>query len=233
MVEVPWHSPVRVLAFGDSNTWGFATDLASGQLVRLRDEDRWAGVAQAALGHDVKVLVDAVSGRRTDVDADVQQPIVASVAASALNGLAHAEVAGLAQAPLDLVIVMLGTNDLAIDPPRPVPEIAAACVRVAKALVRGATAFTPGRVPRALLVCPPPLGHGAGSEAVPRWPDIQAASRALAPALAEAAQAEDMGFVDAGEATGVEGPDGVHLSVADHRRLGLAIAAHVRTMLGR
>jgi hypothetical protein len=69
------------------------------------------------------------------------------------------------------VIVMLGTNDLGIVPALQVDDIAQASVRVAQALVRGATAFTPARVPQALLVSPPPLGgDGAAVAGMPTWP---------------------------------------------------------------
>jgi lysophospholipase L1-like esterase len=232
MVDVPWPRPLRVLAFGDSNTWGFVSDPDTGHPSRLTDAERWPGVLQATLGSGAQVLVDAIPGRRTDRDADADMPIVDSVAPSALNGLKHAEPAGLSQAPLDLVIIMLGTNDLAIVPPRPVDEIAHACVRVAQALVRGATAFTPDRVPQVLLVCPPPLGgDGTASPEMPRWPTIWHASRELFAALEGVARKQGMHAFDGGSATPTSGPDRVHLDVDDHHRLGLAIAQRVRSVL--
>lgn len=232
MVDVPWSRPLRVLAYGDSNTWGFVTDAASGNPSRLPDTQRWPGILQARLGSSVQVLVDAIPGRRTDRDADTDMPIVDRVAPAALNGLQHAEAAGLSQAPLDLVIVMLGTNDLAIVPPRPVDEIAQAGVHVAQALVRGATAFTPGRVPQVLLVCPPPLGGDASVRPeMPGWPALWQASREMAPALERLARAQGLHAFDGGSATPVSGPDRVHLDSDDHRRLGLAIAERVRSIL--
>ena len=232
MVEVPWQRPLRVLAFGDSNTWGFVTDPRTGNPSRLPDTERWPGVLQAALGSGVQVLVDAIPGRRTDRDADADMPIVEHVAPSALNGLQHAEAAGLSHAPLDMVIVMLGTNDLAMVPPRPVEAIAQACARVGQALVRGATAFTPDRVPQVLLVCPPPLGgDGSALTEMPGWPAIWQASRELAAALDRVARAEGLHAFDGGSASPVNGPDRVHLDADDHRRLGVALADRVRSLL--
>ncbi|MCE2915398.1 MAG: GDSL-type esterase/lipase family protein [Rubrivivax sp.] len=232
MVEVPWQRPLRVLTYGDSNTWGFVTDAATGNPSRLPDAERWPGILQAALGSGVQVLVDAIPGRRTDRDAEAELPIVDSVSPSALNGLRHAEAAGLSQAPLDLVIVMLGTNDLAIVPQRPLDEIGEACARVAQALVRGATAFTPDRVPQVLLVSPPPLGGaGAASAEVPGWPAVWQASRDLAPALEGVARAQGLHAFDGGSATPTSGPDLVHLDADDHRRMGLALADRVRSLL--
>ena len=232
MVDVPWPRPLRVLAFGDSNTWGFVTDTSIGKPSRLPDPERWPGILQAALGSEAQVLVDAIPGRRTDRDADADMPIADNIAPSALNGLQHAEAAGLSQAPLDLVIVMLGTNDLAIVPPRPLDEIAQACARVAQALVRGATAFTPDRVPQVLLVCPPPLGGDGGVRPeIPGWPIIWKASRELAPALEGVARTQRLQAFDGGSATPTSGPDRVHLDADDHRRMGLAIADRVRSLL--
>jgi lysophospholipase L1-like esterase len=232
MVDVPWQRPLRILAYGDSNTWGFVTDTATGNPSRLTDAERWPGVLQAALGDSVQVLVDAIPGRRTELDADADMPIVDSVAPSALNGLQHAEAAGLSQAPLDFVIVMLGTNDLAFVPPRPVDEIAQACARVAQALVRGATAFTPDRTPQVLLLAPPPLGgNGEAVAELPRWPAIWQASRGLAAALEQVAAARGVHVLDAGSVTPTSGPDRVHLDAADHRRLAQAVAGRVRALL--
>ncbi len=238
MVEVPWSLPRRVLVFGDSNTWGFVSDPDTGEPSRLPDTERWPGILQDVLGGGVQVLVDAIPGRRTDLDADTELPVVGDVAPSSLNGLAHAEAAGLSQSPLDLVIVMLGTNDLAVVPPRHSEAIAQACVDVAEALVRGATAFTPGRVPQVLLVCPPPLGGDgiAGPDVpdvpdVPGWSAVWQASRELAPAMQRVAAAAGLHAFDAGSATPTSGPDLVHLDVDDHRRLGSALAERVRRLL--
>lgn len=232
MVDVPWQRPLRVLAYGDSNTWGFVSDTVKGKPSRLPDADRWPGVLQAALGSGVQVLVDAIPGRRTDRDADADMPIVETVQPSALNGLHQAEAAGLSQAPLDLVIVMLGTNDLAMVPVRPVDEIARACARVAQALVRGATAFTPDRVPQVLLVGPSPLGgDGSVRPEMPAWPAIWQASRELGPAVVHVAAALGLHAFDGGSATPTSGPDQVHLDADDHRRLGLALADRVRALL--
>ena len=232
MVDVPWARPLRLLAYGDSNTWGFVTDAGTGSPSRLPDAERWPGVMQAALGSAVQVLVDAIPGRRTDRDADADMPIVYSIAPSALNGLHSAEAVGLSQAPLDLVIVMLGTNDLAIVPPRSSQEVALACVRVAHGMVRGAWAFTPGRVLQVLLVCPPPLGGDGGIRPeMPGWPAIWQASRELAAALDRVARAEGLHAFDGGSATPISGPDRVHLDVDDHFRLGVALADRVRWLL--
>ena len=66
MVDVPWQRPLRVLTYGDSNTWGFVSDTTSGNPSRLPDTERWPGVLQAALGGGVQVMVDAIPGRRSD-----------------------------------------------------------------------------------------------------------------------------------------------------------------------
>jgi len=57
MVEVPWQRPLRVLTYGDSNTWGFVTDAATGNPSRLPDAERWPGILQAALGtNDLAIM---------------------------------------------------------------------------------------------------------------------------------------------------------------------------------
>lgn len=89
----------RILCFGDSNTWG----LVAGTDNRYDWETRWTGRLQDALSGDgFQVVEEGLCGRTTVFD-DVSRP-----------GRSGAELLPVlleAHAPLDLVILMLGTND--------------------------------------------------------------------------------------------------------------------------
>lgn len=90
----------RILCYGDSNTWGY--DPATGN--RFQKADRWAGVLAAALGDAYEVIEEGLNGRTTVWDDPVE--------GLHKNGLPYLKACLESHAPLDLVVIMLGTNDL-------------------------------------------------------------------------------------------------------------------------
>ncbi len=89
-----------VLCYGDSNTWGF--DPARQR--RFPRELRWPGRLQAALGADWHVVEEGLNGRTTTLDSPL---------APGKNGLSYLAPCRDSHAPLDCVVIYLGTNDLA------------------------------------------------------------------------------------------------------------------------
>ena len=88
-----------VLCFGDSNTWGYIP-LTAGRLIRGH---RWYGILQQFLGGPYYVIEEGLNGRTTVFDEPVRDGRNART-----TMLAVLET----HAPLDLLIIMLGTNDL-------------------------------------------------------------------------------------------------------------------------
>ena len=89
----------NILCFGDSNTWGYAP--VTGE--RYPGHVRWTGVLQSCLGDDYFVIEEGLNGRTT-VHNEPLRPH--------RNGASLLPVLLESHSPLDLVIVMLGTNDL-------------------------------------------------------------------------------------------------------------------------
>ncbi len=89
----------RILCFGDSNTWGYPPD----GLSRYDSDTRWPALLQQILGKEYRVIEEGHCGRTTVYD-DPEVP--------GRNGLKVLPTILDAQAPLDLIIIMLGTNDL-------------------------------------------------------------------------------------------------------------------------
>ena len=90
---------LNILCYGDSNTWG----CRPGILSRFPADVRWTGVLANKLGDGYLVIEDGINGRSTVWD----DP--ANLCRNGLTGLGYAL---YRSKPLDLVIVMLGTNDL-------------------------------------------------------------------------------------------------------------------------
>jgi lysophospholipase L1-like esterase len=218
----------RILCFGDSNTWGFmpvATPPTPGRFPRAQ---RWPQVMAAALGDGAEVIEEALNGRTTDA----ADPELAQVAGAGADGSAYLPAALASHLPLDLVIIMLGTNDVKPHLGRSAGRIALGAKKLldqVRTLDGGVGTTYPN--PKALLVCPPPLGT-LSPFFEPMFAGGHAKTAAM-PALYEAvARMTGAGFLDAGKHIATDGADGVHFSAEMQRKLGLAVAETVRGMLG-
>lgn len=208
-----------LLCYGDSNTYGTPPMAALGEMRRFSADERWPGILAATLGSRWRVIDEGLPGRTT-VHPD-------PIAGRYKNGLAVLPAILESHAPLDLVVLMLGTNDLKARFAVPAVEIADSVAKL-MLCVRQSFAGPGGAAPQVLLVCPPPVIE-AGCLA-----DIFAGGAAKSSMLAwhYAAVAQRFGtaYLDAGPLVGSSTLDGVHLDPAAHRTLGLAVAAHVASM---
>ena len=222
----------RVLVFGDSNSWGWIATPQGLPTQRLDDAARWPGVLAAALTGQAQISVDALSGRT--VNADYPEPLV-GLPGTLFNGSRSLPEALAREAPLDLLIIMLGTNDLRSDLGRS-PEAIARGLHTLIAHTRTfghgvATTYAP---PKVLVVIPPPLGDVSATPLRAFFSGMEAKSRALAPAVRDSLADADVIVMDAATATGaLAGVDGIHLSATQHAILGQALAPLVRRTLDR
>ena len=89
----------RILCYGDSNTWGNIP--ADGR--RYPADVRWTGVAAKLLGDGYSIIEEGLNGRTTSFD---------DYYVDCRNGRKGLGYALCAHAPIDLIVVSLGTNDL-------------------------------------------------------------------------------------------------------------------------
>ena len=208
-----------VLVYGDSNSHGTAPMTTLLDMHRFGPDERWPGVMAAVLGPGWRLVEEALPGRTT-VHPD-------PVSGLHKNGLAVLPAVLESHAPLDLVILMLGTNDLKARFGLPPVEIAVGAEQLMRHVRQGFTG-PGGAAPSLLVVCPPPVEEAGCLAEV--FEGGAAKSRRLAPYYAEAAARWGAAFLDAGTVIGPSPVDGVHFEAADHRRLGQAIAAAVQAM---
>jgi len=205
-----------LVCFGDSNTHG-SPPWSGEPAPRYGPDVRWPGVLAAALGPSWRVHEEGLPGRTT-VHPD-------PVEGGHLSGLAALPVVLGTHSPIDVLVIMLGTNDLkarfAVGP----TEIATSVERLVSAGRAFCTA-TGRPVPRILLVAPAPVVEvgDVGEQFV----GGAEKSRRLAPILRATADRLGVGFLDAGAHIRTSPVDGVHLDPAAHRTLGEAVAAAVR-----
>jgi lysophospholipase L1-like esterase len=188
-----------ILCYGDSNTWGF--DPATRR--RFPRDVRWPGRLQASLGERWHVVEEGLNGRTTTRESPI---------APGKNGLDYLVPCLDSHAPLDAVLIYLGTSDLADRYAMTATDIARAAGRLATLVARSAAGLD-GGAPLPILACPPPLGETDWAE---DWAGAPAKSAVLADRFT--AVADELGFplIDLGHATRYAPLDGIHLDAAGH-----------------
>ena len=96
----------NILCFGDSNTWGYDPETQT----RFSKNIRWTGVLQQLLGTNFNVIEEGLNGRTTNVNEKEEHDLGYSRAYRSAMDLLSILIE--TNSPLDLIVVMLGTNDL-------------------------------------------------------------------------------------------------------------------------
>jgi lysophospholipase L1-like esterase len=208
-----------VLCYGDSLTWGVDAD----NRTRHAYENRWPSVLQKALGHGVRVIAEGLNGRTTiydDFSADSDRN-----GARILPTILHSH------APIDLVILFLGANDLK-------PVFANNAVIVGRGIkrlveiVRHQTWPVETEGPEILIVSPPPLCETDDPVLGPMFAGRIDESHMLASVYADLADELGCGFFDAGSVARTTPVDGIHMDADNTRAVGKGLEPIIRMMLG-
>lgn len=226
--------PRRVLIYGDSNTWGYEAQSDGKPTRRYPPDQRWTGILGKELGPDYVIIEDGLNLRTTDLDGEDWPDSI--VRPNAFNGAKHLPVSIAANMPLDLVVIMLGTNDLQARYHRSAREIAKAAVTLAR-LVRASAGGigTSYPAPKVLLVSPVQIATVPVKDWNKRYMGGREKSVEFSAAFRSAARETGIPVFDAASAIGggAHEIDGVHLSNGDHRRMAIAIAPAIREVLAR
>ncbi len=216
----------NILIYGDSNTWGYDSsryDPKADAFQRMNESERWPAVVRSLLGPDCHVIEDALNGR-TIVWDDPYMPN--------RNGLQGLRIALDAQAPLDLVVMQLGCNEL-----KDYFNLSAGMIaRGMELLVRECQVSYYGYpAPKVLLIAPAPTHPDIAlirknSNFGPR---AYRKSCELGPLYRAIAEKYHCGFIDCAELDfEINTVDGLHYSYADHAKLAPIVAEKIREMLG-
>lgn len=205
--------PRTVLCFGDSNTHGTRALRHLGDKRRFAPDIRWPGVMGRALGPGWQVIEEGHPGRTTTHDDPVE--------GAHKNGLTVLPALLETHRPLDMVVLMLGTNDLKARFGVPAFDIARSTARMAQ-LILGSDSGPQGNAPAVILVAPVAIEEtGLLAE---MFRGGAATSRGIARHLSEQAAALGVPFLDASTLAAVDPTDGIHLTQDGHTALGTAIA---------
>ena len=141
----------HIVCLGDSNTHGYCADPAdcADGGIRFTEEQRWTRLLQKQLGDEYLVIEEGLSGRTTCFDDPIHE---------GLNALNYIYPCLKSHEPVDLLVIMLGTNDT-----KDRFYASAACIGLGMfRLVKKAQATEcwGGKKPNILVIAPPHIGEG-------------------------------------------------------------------------
>lgn len=209
-----------IVCFGDSNTHGYNSE----NMGRFTKKERWTGLLQEYLGEDYDVKEEGMSGRTTVFEDPLWE---------GLNGFAAIYPALMCHEPVDLLIIMLGTNDVKQRFNATPENIAKGLERLVQKAQNAKEAYAgEGKI---LIIAPPAIEPGYEKTFVigEMGPGCVEKSRALAPLYREVAERNRCYFLDAGAVEGIEmyPYDYMHLSLAAHEKLAKKLSELIPEIL--
>ena len=209
----------RILCFGDSNTWGYSPVNGT----RFPSDIRWTGVLQKTLGASYRVIEEGLNGRTTFINEEGEDARPFRSGSDVLPFLLESH------RPLDLVTIMLGTNDLKVEFDLSVEEIA----QGAKSLCEMAlnSEYLADNPPQILLISPTLIG----STIMPDEEQFfeQAREKSLQFSKHYEKVAADLGvyFLDAAKIVDPSEGEGVHWDADQHIKFGKELANLIRRII--
>ena len=210
----------RILIYGDSNTHGFRIEDG----LRFGSEIRWTGVCQHMLGDEYEILNEGLNGRTTCHD---------EWGMEFRNGLKYIEPCIRTHLPLDVVCVMLGSNDLKAEFGQTAEQIAENGAKVLEKAREVVKSKYPESSCKYVLMAPVRI-----TEDVINGPfgwDFQGMraveeSLKFAECFRQQAEAYGFEFFNAAEFAEPGKIDGLHLDVENHRKLGTAFYEFIKEL---
>ncbi len=204
-----------VLCYGDSTTWGYDPETE----MRFPPDARWTGVLARELGSDYRVIEEGLNGRTTVWDDPIE---------GYKNGKEYLVPCLETHKPLDLVVLMLGTNDLKHRFSLTAFDIASG-VSVLVEIIQASAAGPDDTPPDLLLIAPPPIGKLSDFDEM--FEDAEPKSQKLGKYYAQVAETYSCHFLDASQVIVSSDLDGIHFEAGEHRKLGVAVAECLKKIL--
>lgn len=210
----------QIVCFGDSNTHGY--DAVTDR--RFDESKRWPCLLEKYLGGSYRVMEEGLCGRTTVFD----DPLL-----EGLNGLQSIAPCLLTHEPVDLLVIMLGTNDTKRRFNCSADTIARGMVRFLKKAQSVPEAFRNG-VPSILLLAPPPIAPEYKDTSVfeEMGPGCDEKSRKLAALYEAACSTLSCHFLDAGSIPEMHmnTTDYMHLDCNSHNLLAKRLAETIKSL---
>ena len=211
----------NILSFGDSNTWGY--DPRNGG--RYPYEQRWTSIAERCLGADYHCVAAGLNGRTTVFEDPWK---------CCRRGKDALDIELQSHKPLDLLVIMLGTNDLkfagACRSARGIETILVMAKTANERFAASSPVFPNGA--EVLLISPILIGekseNNSEADLMPRGCEE---SKRLAPLYKAVAEKWGAHFMNAADYAAPSELDCEHMTAEGHAALGKAAAEKIRAIL--
>jgi len=208
---------IRILCFGDSYTWGY---IPGSNHKRFSEDIRFPKVLQKLLGPDFEVIEEGLNSR-TLISEDIRP------GKEGRNGSSYIIPCLDSHDPLDLVIIMLGTNELKDvydNSPEKIGELFEE--HFVKIILNRKSQFKDS-YPK-LLIISLPIINESSEYAMARYKGGREKAKQTNKIYSEIAQKNDCDFIDISELN--VGIDGVHLTEESQIKLAGLLCDKVKSM---
>lgn len=215
-----------VVCYGDSNTWGLISGSRNTELMlakRLNRNQRWTGILQELLGSEYIIVEAGLTGRNICFDET-------RFTRPSRNGIKTLPLILEMNYPIDLVILMLGTNDTQAEFVPSTEKITLAMQEMIRFIKK--SHFGPDfKSPQVLLISPAPIKKIDSVDFNLFFNDNSILiSKELSSSYKELAQQENCSFLDAAQFVQID-QDGIHIDMSSQKNLALAISLKVKEII--
>lgn len=212
----------HIVCFGDSNTHGYCAERGG---ARFDENTRWTCLLQKQLGGEYLILEEGLSGRTTCFEDPLEE---------GLSGIAYLYPCLKTHEPVDLLVIMLGTNDTKERFCVSAGCIANAMERLVRKAISHAGCWRDGN-PNILIVTPQNIGREYEHTEVRPTMGAGCAekSEGLAAEFEKVARMTGCHYLDANEVltAGPNTVDYMHLTAEGHKQLASALAEKISEIL--
>lgn len=207
-----------VLCYGDSNTFGY--DPSTG--LRYQENVRWTGRLGILLGEEYRIIEEGCNGRTTIYD---------DPAEGWKNGIDYLRPCLNSHKPVDVVVLMLGSNDLKETFHVKAEQVADGVNELVR-VIHEFTTEKQGFVPEIILISPPEIGEGIAESPFFGAFKESAVSRSREFPERYRRVAEKFGciFFNAADYVKASEEDSLHLTEGGHKKLADALAEVIKSL---
>jgi len=210
---------IRILCYGDSNTWGY---ISGSNHERYGNKERWTKILADLLGNEFEVIEEGLNSR-TLTSNDTR------VGKEGKNGYEYLIPCLDTHDPIDLVVLMLGTNELKASYNKTVKEIGNMLEEYFVKTILGRKSQFKNSYPKLLLVTPPLVNEEVEyCKAGNKYVGATRKSKDLNAIYKNIAEKYNCYFLsNDGLLTGI---DGVHLTKESHKKLAELLERKIKTI---
>jgi len=210
----------NILCYGDSNTWG---QIPLKDYVKSRHPRniRWTGKLELLAGNQLRIIEEGNNGRTTGLEDPIRV---------GRNGLTYLAACLDSAVPLDLVIFMLGTNDLKAKY-QPTPESITHRMNELVKITKTICSSPPNQRAEILVISPPIVKPQYYIYDDFNYPEATQYAKGLAPYYENMCAQENAYFLNSANYVEVSDNDGSHLDAHNHALLAEAIWNKVQEIL--